>query len=62
LSGAAEALREAIGLTLPSVESRIYERTVATIKAKLGEDAFGTAFVAGQKMTLDEAVLLGQAK
>ena len=42
LWGAAEALREAIGVPLPPIERAPYNRAVAAARTQLGETAFAT--------------------
>ncbi len=55
LWGAAEALREAIGV--PPVKRRPrFESTVATTRAALGADAFAAAWAAGRALSLADAV------
>ena len=56
LWGAAESLREAIGAPMPPVDRAPYERTVATARARLGEQAFARAWAKGKAMPLAEAL------
>jgi hypothetical protein len=56
LFGAAEALREALGAPLPPVERAHYDRSIATVRAALGEKAFAAAWTAGRAMPLEAAV------
>ena len=54
--GAAEALRQVMGVSVVSFEAERYERELGATREALGEAAFGEAWAAGQAMTLDEAV------
>jgi non-specific serine/threonine protein kinase len=56
LRGAAEALREAIGVPLPAVDRAQYDHYVETARAALGEKTFAAAWAEGRKMTMEEAV------
>ena len=56
LFGAAEALRNATGATLPAYFRSEYERRVAATSRELGETAFQTAWSDGRKMPLDQAI------
>jgi hypothetical protein len=58
LVGAAEALRALLNTVMETADRGVYERTLAQAKAALGEQAFNSAFEAGQKMSLDEAIQL----
>ena len=51
LCGAAEALRVSIGAPLPSVARVDYERSLASARAQLGEQAFATAWAEGRALT-----------
>ncbi len=62
LAGAAEALRGSSGYALEPDERGLYERTVAQARAALGDEAFNTAFAAGQALTMDDAVALALAQ
>lgn len=53
---AAAALREAIGAPLPPVDRPCAEQTLAALRAVLSKEAFATAWVAGQALTLAQAV------
>jgi DNA-binding NarL/FixJ family response regulator len=54
LCGMAEALRETMEAPLPPVELPAYERTVATARAQLGEEAFARARAEGRSMSLEQ--------
>jgi tetratricopeptide (TPR) repeat protein len=56
LWAAAEALREQIGAPLPPVDGNRYEVAVAHARVALGDEAWGTAWVEGRAMTLEQAV------
>jgi predicted ATPase/class 3 adenylate cyclase len=57
LFGAAEALFEAIGVSLkPSDRPNYYDRSVAAVRAELGEEVFAKAWSQGRKMTVEEAI------
>jgi tetratricopeptide (TPR) repeat protein len=56
LLGAATALREALGAPLPPADRPEQERSLASVRAVLGEDAFGAAWAAGRSLALEQAV------
>jgi len=56
LFGAAEALRETIGLSRQSDERAIYDRSVAAVRAQLEEAAFAAAWAEGRAMPLEQAI------
>ncbi|MFQ5794233.1 MAG: tetratricopeptide repeat protein [Candidatus Bipolaricaulia bacterium] len=58
LFGAAEALHEAIGFPLPSIDRTLmdYDRNVSAVRAELGEEAFAIAWAEGQAMPLEQAI------
>jgi predicted ATPase/DNA-binding CsgD family transcriptional regulator len=58
LLGAAAALRETIGAPVLLSERAQSEQLVATMRAGIPEEQFVTAWVAGQRMRLEEAVAL----
>jgi predicted ATPase/class 3 adenylate cyclase len=55
LWGAAEALRQSIGATLPPTNRPAYERSVAAVRSELGEAAWEVAFEEGMAMSGEEA-------
>jgi ATP/maltotriose-dependent transcriptional regulator MalT len=61
LWGAAQALRQAIGVPLPPVYRADYEHSVADTRTHLGEQAFAVAWNEGQAMT-PEQVLAAQGR
>ena len=54
--GAAEALRENRGLSLPQDHCGPHDRCVAHVRADLGDEAFAAAWMAGRAMPLEQAV------
>ena len=56
LLAAASTLRHAIGAPLPSSDLASYERTVAAVRAVLGDVAFQAVWEEGRALTLDQAV------
>jgi ATP/maltotriose-dependent transcriptional regulator MalT len=56
LLGAAEALREAIGVPIWPVDRPGYERLVADVRTNLGEKAFAAAWAEGSAMTPEQAL------
>jgi DNA-binding CsgD family transcriptional regulator len=55
LWGAAESLREAIGMPMPPVYRADYERAVASACTQLGGQAFAAAWTEGRTMTPEQA-------
>jgi non-specific serine/threonine protein kinase len=56
LWGAAEVLREALGIALPPVYRAAYESAVTGVRAHLDEQAFAAAWAEGRSRTLDEVL------
>jgi predicted ATPase/DNA-binding SARP family transcriptional activator len=56
LLGAAAALRETCRLPVLPIDRADRENQVAALRARLGEEAFETAWAAGRAVSLDEAV------
>jgi hypothetical protein len=56
LHGAVEALREAVGTSLPAPYAAEYGRGVVTLRTALGEEAFAAAWEAGRALTPEEAI------
>ncbi len=52
--GAAAALREAVQEPLEPSVQRVHDEQVTAVRAALGADAFGVAWAAGQRLTLDQ--------
>ncbi len=55
LWGAAETLRDAIGVPVPPVELTDYEHSVSAARVHLGERAFAIAWAQGRSMTPEQA-------
>lgn len=58
LGAAAESLRNSIQLALASDGSRLYEQALAIARQRLNEIEFNSAWEAGMKMTLEDALKL----
>jgi predicted ATPase/DNA-binding SARP family transcriptional activator len=56
LLGATAAQFEAIGAAMWPADQIDYQRTVAALRAVLGEAAFATAWAAGRSLTLEQAI------
>ncbi len=56
LFGAAAALRDTSGETIPPNERRVHERHLAFAQLHLDEAAWQTAWAEGRAMTLEQAV------
>jgi predicted ATPase/DNA-binding CsgD family transcriptional regulator len=56
LWGAAEALREAIGIPLAPVERADYERAITAASIHLGEQSFTAAWAEGRTMSLEQVL------
>ncbi len=56
LLGAAEALREAIGVPLPTYDRADYDRAAEGARAAVTEPVFATAWAEGRAMTLEQAI------
>jgi hypothetical protein len=56
LFGAAEGLRARIGALGQPSERAVYEESVASVRAALGENAFSAAWAEGRAMTLEQAI------
>jgi DNA-binding CsgD family transcriptional regulator len=61
LLAAAEALREARGASLPPADAIPHDRLVASVRTRLGEEAFAAAWTAGRAMPLETAIVEGLA-
>jgi hypothetical protein len=60
LFGAAAAGREAVGTYQPAVGAQV-DRDVAAARARLGEDAFATAWAEGAAQSLEQAADLARS-
>jgi len=56
LLGAAEALRESLGVGLAPTERETHSETKAALREALGEDELDAEWRRGRELTLDEAV------
>jgi predicted ATPase/transcriptional regulator with XRE-family HTH domain len=56
LCGAASALQEASGVSLPPAARLLYEREVSALRARLGDAAFEAAWRDGERLSLAQAV------
>ena len=56
LLGAAEPLREAIGVPIPLIDRANYERQVAAVRSSLGEHDFAASWSEGRAMTPEQAL------
>jgi DNA-binding CsgD family transcriptional regulator/tetratricopeptide (TPR) repeat protein len=56
LWGAADALRDALGVPIPPVELADYERSFSAARVHLGERAFAAAWAQGRSMTPEQAL------
>lgn len=61
LFGAAEALREQIGAPLPPTDRTHYEGHLEIAQARLGEEAFNTAWLEAQSLPMEDARKLALA-
>ncbi len=62
LYGAAESLREAIGMPLPTVARAAHEEPMKAVRSALGEQAFASAWAEGRIMPPEQAVLYALEK
>ncbi len=56
LLGAAQALREAIGMAAPPSDRADHDRILISVRAELGEAAFTSAWERGRQMTPQQAI------
>jgi hypothetical protein len=56
LLGAAEALRESLGVDLAPAERETHEETAAAVRAALGEEQFSDAWRLGRELALEQAI------
>ncbi len=61
LLGAAQALRQAIGASLNPPAQEDYDRNLASLQRRLGEERFKAAWEQGRKMTAEDAVTYATA-
>ena len=62
LCAAAQALREEIGVPRMLAMQERYERTIAAVRALLGETAFAAAWREGRMMPQDDAIVYALAR
>lgn len=62
LAGAAEAIRESIGTTIPAYVQPEYAEHFTRLRASLGEEVLAAAWAEGRAMTVDQAVALALAE
>jgi hypothetical protein len=56
LFGAAEAVRDRLDVPLPPSQHAAHDRSVRTLRAQLGEEAFAAAWAAGRALSLEAAI------
>lgn len=56
LLGAAEALRDSLGVDLAPAERATHEETATAVRVALGEEGFSAAWRQGRELSLDEAI------
>jgi hypothetical protein len=56
LLGAAEALAEAVGATLPAAARAAYHDQIDALRRSLGEEPFAAAWAEGRALTLAQAI------
>jgi predicted ATPase/class 3 adenylate cyclase/Tfp pilus assembly protein PilF/DNA-binding XRE family transcriptional regulator len=61
LGGAAEALRQDLGMRLPRNQQAGHAEAVGAMRAVLGEEAFAAAWAEGRALSLEEAIALALA-
>jgi tetratricopeptide (TPR) repeat protein len=62
LWGAAESLRESLGIPLTSSERVLHDGHIAAVRSRLGEEAWEEAWAQGQAMSLEEVVAYALGK
>jgi tetratricopeptide (TPR) repeat protein len=62
LLGAAEALRESLGVDLAPAERETHEETAAAVRRALGEEQFSAAWRLGRELALAEAIAYALAE
>ena len=62
LLGAAEALRESVGVDLAPTERETHETTTAAVREALGEKRFSAAWRLGRDLSLDDAIAYALAE
>ena len=59
--GAAEAVRDTRGLSLPAIGRAEYDRSISTARAQMGEAAFAEEFARGRAAPLEQVVQISSA-
>ncbi len=54
--GAVAAIRDGIGAPIPRADRDAYERTLAVLRASLGDDTYNMMWMAGSTMSLEQAI------
>ena len=62
LLGAAEALRESLGVDLAPAERETHEQTAGAVREAVGEERFSAAWRQGRELSLDEAIAYALAE
>ncbi len=62
LLGAADALRESLGVELAPAERETHDETTAAVREGLGEERFSAAWRQGRELALDEAIAYALAE
>jgi non-specific serine/threonine protein kinase len=62
LLGAAEALRDSLGVELAPAERETHEETAAAVRDGIGEERFSAAWRQGRELALDEAIAYALAE
>jgi hypothetical protein len=62
LAGAAQAVRDALGVPMPPYQRAGHDQSVATLYAALGEEAFALAWAAGATLSLERALAVALAE
>jgi len=62
LLGAAESLRESVGVELAPSERETHDATAAAIRGSLGEKEFAAAWLEGRELPLDDAIAYALAE
>ena len=60
LWGAAEALRDLMGMPIPPIEYAAYNRSVTTVRIRLGKQAFVMAWTQGKTMLQEQIVSISE--
>lgn len=58
LWGTAESLRDAVHIPIPLIDRASYERLIASIRTRLGENAFAALWAQGRTMTPEQVLAL----